>query len=103
MSHRGRATILAVLNAILLAPAVSAQEDDGGGAAAAVGVLMFVSILLLVAVVIFFAQRYKRCPPDKIMVIYGRTAGAEASKVIHGGATLCGHLSRITATFHLLR
>ena len=71
-----------------MAPTVAAQEDEGGGAAAAVGVLMFVSILLLVAVVIFFAQRYKRCPPDKIMVIYGRTAGSEASKVIHGGATL---------------
>ena len=69
------------------------------GAAAAVGVLMFVSILLLVAVVIFFAQRYKRCPPDKIMVIYGRTAGAEASKVIHGGATLVWPLVRITAHF----
>ena len=37
---------------------------------------------------VIFAQRYKRCPPDKIMVIYGRTAGSEASKVIHGGATL---------------
>ena len=88
MSHLGRVTVLAVLNALFLAPSVAAQEDDGGGAAAAVGVLMFVSILLLVAVVIFFAQRYKRCPPDKIMVIYGRTAGSEASKVIHGGATL---------------
>ena len=88
MSHLGRVTALAVLNALFLAPTVAAQEDEGGGAAAAVGVLMFVSILLLVAVVIFFAQRYKRCPPDKIMVIYGRTAGSEASKVIHGGATL---------------
>jgi flotillin len=44
--------------------------------------------LVLVATVIFFAQRYKRCPPDKVMVIYGRTKGGKASRTIHGGAAL---------------
>ena len=64
MSHLGRVTALAVLNALFLAPTVAAQEDEGSGAAAAVGVLMFVSILLLVAVVIFFAQRDTRGAPQ---------------------------------------
>ena len=31
-------------------------------------------------IVIFFAQRYKRCPPDQVMVIYGRTAKANGWK-----------------------
>ena len=31
MSHLGRVTVLAVLNALFLAPSVAAQEDDGGG------------------------------------------------------------------------
>ena len=35
--------------------------------------MIFATVLVLVAVTIFFAQRYKRCPPDKVMVIYGRT------------------------------
>ncbi|MBO9563629.1 MAG: flotillin family protein [Niastella sp.] len=40
-------------------------------------VVLFVTILALVS-------RYKRCPSDKILVIYGRTGGSSA-KCIHGG------------------
>ena len=42
-------------------------------AGALLTIMMFATILFLVAIVIFFAQRYKRCPPDKVMVVYGRT------------------------------
>ena len=47
-------------------------------------------ILILVAVFVFFVtflaliSRYKRCPSDKILVIYGKTGGTSA-KCIHGG------------------
>lgn len=47
-------------------------------------------ILIVVAVVVLFVtisaliSRYKRCPSDKILVIYGKTGGASA-KCIHGG------------------
>lgn len=47
-------------------------------------------ILILVAVVVGFVtitaliSRYKRCPSDKILVIYGRTGGSSA-KCVHGG------------------
>ena len=51
-------------------------------------IMIFAIVLVLVATTIFFAQRYKRCPPDKIMVVYGRTQGGRASRTIHGGATL---------------
>jgi len=50
--------------------------------------MIFATVLVLVAVVIFFAQRYKRCPPDKVMVIYGRTDKGRPSRTIHGGAAL---------------
>ena len=40
-------------------------------------VVLFVTISALVA-------RYKRCPSDKILVIYGRTGGSSA-KCVHGG------------------
>ena len=52
--------------------------------------MIFATVLVLVAAVMFFAQRYKRCPPDQIMVIYGRTTGkvTKASKTLHGGAAL---------------
>ena len=55
--------------------------------------MIFAVVLILVAAVMFFAQRYKRCPPDQIMVIYGRTERTadgrpKPSKTLHGGASL---------------
>lgn len=47
-------------------------------------------MLILVAVIVIFVTlsaliaRYKRCPSDKILVIYGKTGGTSA-KCIHGG------------------
>ncbi len=46
-------------------------------------------IILVLAVVLFttisaLVARYKRCPSDKILVVYGRTGGSSA-KCIHGG------------------
>ncbi|WP_373419398.1 MULTISPECIES: flotillin family protein [Aquimarina] len=31
-------------------------------------------------------RRYKRCPSDKVLVVYGKTGGESSSKCIHGGA-----------------
>ena len=46
-------------------------------------------IVVVLAVVVFatisaLVSRYKRCPSDKILVVYGRTGGTSA-KCIHGG------------------
>ncbi|MFA6291271.1 MAG: SPFH domain-containing protein [Victivallales bacterium] len=47
---------------------------------------------VLAAIFVFFvllmiwASRYKKCPSDRIMVIYGKTSGKDAAKCIHGGA-----------------
>ncbi len=51
---------------------------------------MFPFLILVFFVILFFAtvstliKRYKRCPSDKILVIYGKTGGSSA-KCIHGG------------------
>ena len=48
------------------------------------------AILVVVAIAVIFitisaiVSRYKRCPSDKILVVYGRTGGSSA-KCIHGG------------------
>lgn len=47
-------------------------------------------MIIVVAVVVFFVtisaliSRYKRCPSDKILVIYGRTGG-QSARCVHGG------------------
>lgn len=50
----------------------------------------FILIVILAAVVLLlfltFISRYKRCPSNKILVIYGKTGGGTAAKCVHGGA-----------------
>ncbi|HEY2784933.1 MAG TPA: SPFH domain-containing protein [Fimbriiglobus sp.] len=48
-------------------------------AAVAVGVVFFGILLLLV-------KRYKRCPSNRVLVIFGKTSGGNAAKCVHGGA-----------------
>ena len=45
-------------------------------------------ILALVVIVLFMTLvgRYRRCPSNKVLVIYGKTGGVGAAKTIHGGA-----------------
>ena len=47
-----------------------------------IGGLMVLAFLML----LFAASRYKRCPSDRILVVYGRTGGGRSAKCIHGGA-----------------
>ncbi len=48
-------------------------------------VVGFVIVLLFLLVVVFLA-RYKRCPSDKILVVYGKTGGEASAKCYAGGA-----------------
>jgi len=43
-------------------------------------------IFIVVVILISLLKRYKRCPSDKILVIYGKTGGNKTAKTIHGGA-----------------
>ncbi|QEL17123.1 flotillin family protein [Limnoglobus roseus] len=47
--------------------------------AAAAGLVLFSFLVLL-------AKRYKRCPSNRVLVIYGRTGGGNAARCVHGGA-----------------
>ncbi len=48
-------------------------------------IIAFVALFL--STLIFFASRYKRCPSDAILVVYGKV-GDMTAKCIHGGGTL---------------
>ena len=47
-------------------------------------VIIVVAALVLFVTLTALISRYKRCPSDKILVIYGRTGGTSA-KCVHGG------------------
>ena len=54
--------------------------------AAGFGILALIAFVVLAFfTVAFMASRYKRCPSDKILVIYGRVEKGRSSKTLHGG------------------
>lgn len=65
------------MNTILL---LSAQSGISG--------IYLVGAIALIFVVFIFSmfRRYKRCPSDQVLVVYGKTRGDASSKCIHGGA-----------------
>jgi flotillin len=42
-------------------------------------------VLLVVSTLMFLASRYKRCPSDRILVIYGKVGRDQSSRCVHGG------------------
>lgn len=45
-----------------------------------------VAVLSVIIVFVALVKRYKRCPSDRILVVYGKVSGGESAKCIHGGA-----------------
>ena len=43
--------------------------------------VLFIFLMLIVLI-----KRYKRCPSDRILVVYGKVGGGQSAKCIHGGA-----------------
>ena len=56
------------------------QDDFGGGA-----VIFVVIGLILFFVALFVATRFKRCPSNKILVVYGKVGTGRSARCIHGG------------------
>jgi flotillin len=46
--------------------------------------LILIAAIIVFVLILALVSRYKRCPSDKILVVYGRTGGTSA-KCIHGG------------------
>ncbi len=42
-------------------------------------------VVLLVATVTFLAARYKRCPSDQVLVVFGKVGEGQSARCIHGG------------------
>ncbi len=51
--------------------------------------LAIIAFLILAFITLMFlASRYKRCPSDKILVIFGKVGENQSAECIHGGGTL---------------
>lgn len=78
--------LLALFSVLFLSTPLAAQLDGGlmgSGMSFVLPVIIVIAVFLLL--LWFFISRYRRCPSDKILVIYGKT-GQGSARCIHGGA-----------------
>ncbi|GAB5497240.1 MAG: flotillin family protein [Phycisphaerales bacterium] len=59
------------------------SSGEGLGGMLLVGIA--VGTVLLLFLVIFLATRYKRCPSNRVLVIWGRGGGKQSARCYHGG------------------
>jgi flotillin len=45
-------------------------------------------IFIVFFMIVYMASRYKRCPSDKILVVYGKVGTGRSARCIHGGGTM---------------
>lgn len=63
-------------------PTLAAVNDPSWIAGYIIAAVVVVFFFLL-----FIAKRYRRCPSNRILVVYGRVGRDKASKCLHGGGT----------------
>lgn len=51
-------------------------------------ILAFLFFALLILPIILVVKYYRRCPSNKVLVVFGKGVGGGAAKTIHGGAAL---------------
>ncbi len=64
--------------------------------------MIIVGIVLIVLVTLrFITKQYKRCPSDRIIVVYGKTGANKTAKCVHGGGVFIVPLLQDYATLSL--
>src|SRR3954449_8404957 len=67
-------------------PAVLAESGPLAGDIPWPLVAAVAAAVVLFGMLMFVAKRYKRCPSNRVLVIYGKTSSGNAAKCVHGGA-----------------
>ena len=49
-------------------------------------ILLGGALLILFGTLVAFAKRYKKCPSDRVLVVYGKVASGRSAHCLHGGA-----------------
>ncbi len=49
---------------------------------------IIVGVIVIFFFILFLASRYKRCPSDRILVIYGKVGEGQSARCIHGGGAM---------------
>jgi flotillin len=64
-------------------------ETGGGMYTLSAWAMSVIALVVLVfTTMMFLASRYKRCPSDRILVVFGKVGAGQSAKCIHGGGVL---------------
>lgn len=50
-------------------------------------VFIAIAVVFFMIIALTLVSRYRMCPPDRILVVFGKVASGQSSKCYHGGAT----------------
>jgi flotillin len=50
-------------------------------------IFIALAVIFLLVIAVTLVSRYRMCPPDRILVVYGKVAAGQSSRCYHGGAT----------------
>ena len=50
------------------------------------GIIVIATALIFLSVLFILVKQYKRCPSNRVLVIYGKTVKGQAARTVHGGA-----------------
>ena len=64
---------------------INTLANAPSGASDIVAIIILVAFIL--GTVVWLFSRYKMCPSDKILIVYGNVGAGRSAKCIHGGAT----------------
>jgi flotillin len=77
-----------------------AAGDLENSSALWIGIMAAIAAVAFLSFASLFFSRFKRCPSNRVLVIYGKVGGGNTSRCIHGGAALvmpliqdCGYLN----------
>lgn len=65
-------------------------------------IVILVFVIMFVSTFAFLASRYRRCPSDAILVVYGKVGEGQSSRCIHGGGTFVWPLIQESAYISLI-
>jgi flotillin len=63
--------------------------------------MVVAAVLILFGFVMVLAKRYKRCPSNRILVIYGKVSEGQSARCLHGGGTFVWPLIQDYDYLHL--
>jgi len=76
---------MAELNSYTLAQSAVGPPWQGGIEDSLLLIAAVAGIIVLLGTAAYWASRYKKCPSNKILVIYGKVSGGKSAKTLHGG------------------